>query len=82
MKICIVARQDIINPNDFNYHNDVGLMALDGIRFGKVKEVENEKEALSSFEDLKMNFISENSGWRADRYFIRFEDGHEIECIH
>lgn len=36
-KICLVARQNIINANGGGYHNDEGRRALDGIRYGAVK---------------------------------------------
>lgn len=39
-KICLVARQNIINANGGGYHNDEGRRALDGIRYGAVKEID------------------------------------------
>ena len=41
-KICLVARQNIKKPNGGGYHNDEGRYALDGIRYGAVKEIEDD----------------------------------------
>ncbi len=79
-KICLVARQNIINANGGGYHNDEGRRALDGIRYGAVKEIEDNVNPLSIWHQLRQEFETDNPGWRVDSYFIRLEDGSEIEC--
>lgn len=79
-KICLVARQNIINTNGGGYHNDEGRRALDGIRYGAVKEIEDNVNPLSIWHQLRQEFEVDNPGWRVDSYFIRLEDGSEIEC--
>lgn len=79
-KICLVARQNIINANGGGYHNDEGRRALDGIRYGAVKEIEDNVNPLSIWHRLRQEFEVDNPGWRVDSYFIRLEDGSEIEC--
>ena len=79
-KICLVARQNIINANGGGYHNDEGRRALDGIRYGAVKEIEDNVNPLSIWHQLRQEFEVDNPGWRVDSYFIRLEDGSEIEC--
>ena len=79
-KICLVARQNIINANGGGYHNDEGRYALDGIRYGAVKEIEDDVNPLSIWHQLRQEFETDNPGWRVNSYSIRFEDGSEIEC--
>ena len=79
-KICLVARQNIKKPNGGGYHNDEGRRALDGIRYGAVKEIEDNVNPLSIWHQLRQEFETDNPGWRVDSYFIRLEDGSEIEC--
>lgn len=79
-KIFLVARQNIINTNGGGYHNDEGRRALDGIRYGAVKEIEDNVNPLSIWHQLRQEFEVDNPGWRVDSYFIRLEDGSEIEC--
>ena len=79
-KICLVARQNIINANGSGYHNDEGRRALDGIRYGAVKEIEDNVNPLSIWHQLRQEFETDNPGWRVDSYSIRLEDGSEIEC--
>ena len=79
-KICLVARQNIKKPNGGGYHNDEGRYALDGIRYGAVKEIEDNVNPLSIWHQLRQEFEVDNPGWRVDSYFIRLEDGSEIEC--
>lgn len=79
-KICLVARQNIINANGGGYHNDEGRRALDGIRYGAVKEIEDNVNPLSIWHQLRQEFETDNPGWRVDSYSIRLEDGSEIEC--
>ena len=79
-KICLVARQNIINANGGGYHNDEGRRALDGIRYGAVKEIEDNVNPLSIWHQLRQEFEVDNPGWRVDSYSIRLEDGSEIEC--
>lgn len=79
-KICLVARQNIINANGGGYHNDEGRCALDGIRYGAVKGIEDNVNPLSIWHQLRQEFEVDNPGWRVDSYFIRLEDGSEIEC--
>ena len=79
-KICLVARQNILNANGGGYHNDEGRRALDGIRYGAVKEIEDNVNPLSIWHQLRQEFEVDNPGWRVDSYFIRLEDGSEIEC--
>ena len=79
-KICLVARQNILNANGGGYHNDEGRYALDGIRYGAVKEIEDNVNPLSIWHQLRQEFETDNPGWRVNSYSIRFEDGSEIEC--
>ena len=79
-KICLVARQNIINANGGGYHNDEGLRALNGIRYGTVKEIEDDVNPLSIWHQLQQEFEVDNPGWRVDSYSIRLEDGSELEC--
>lgn len=79
-KICLVARQNIKKPNGGGYHNDEGRYALDGIRYGAVKEIEDDVNPLSIWHQLRQEFETDNPGWRVNSYSIRFEDGSEIEC--
>lgn len=79
-KICLVARQNILNANGGGYHNDEGRYALDGIRYGAVKEIEDDVNPLSIWHQLRQEFEVDNPGWRVNSYSIRFEDGSEIEC--
>ena len=79
-KICLVARQNILNANGGGYHNDEGRYALDGIRYGAVKEIEDDVNPLSIWHQLRQEFEVDNPGWRVNSYSIRFEGGSEIEC--
>ena len=79
-KICLVARQNILNANGGGYHNDEGRYALDGIRYGAVKEIEDDVNPLSIWHQLRQEFEVDNPGWRVNSDSIRFEDGSEIEC--
>ena len=79
-KICLVAKQNIKKPNGGGYHNDEGRYALDGIRYGAVKEIEDDVNPLSILHQLRQEFETDNPGWRVNSYSIRFEDGSEIEC--
>ena len=79
-KICLVARQNIKKPNGGGYHNDEGRYALDGIRYGAVKEIEDDVNPLSIWHQLRQKFETDNPDWRVNSYSIRFEDGSEIEC--
>lgn len=79
-KIVLVARQNIIDPSAHRIHDDQGRCALDGIRFGKVKEIEDNVDPLMIWHKLRREFERDNPDYRVDRYAIRFEDGHEIEC--
>ena len=78
-KICLVARQDIYKDST-HLHDDNGLRALNGIKYGKVHEIEDNEDPLNIWHSLRLEFKKENPTFHADRYFIRFEDGHEIEC--
>ena len=76
----LVARQNIIAASRDYIHNDEGRRALDGIRFGTVKEIDDAIDPLSIWHNLKQEFENNNPDWRVDSYSIRFEDGSEIEC--
>lgn len=78
-KIQLVARQNIISTNG-SYHDDKGLYALDGIRYGKIKEIEDDVDPLARWHQLRREFENDNPDWSASRYSILFEDGSEIEC--
>ena len=77
--ICLVARQNIYKDST-HLHDDNGLRALNGIKYGKVHEIEDNEDPLNIWHSLRLEFKKENPTFHADRYFIRFEDGHEIEC--
>lgn len=79
-KIQLVARQNIIDASRDYIHNDEGRRALDGIRFGTEKEIDDAIHPLSIWHNLKQEFENNNPDWKADCYSIRFEDGSEIEC--
>ena len=79
-KIVLVARQDIIDSSLKRIHDDTGRMALDGIRYGKIKEIEDNVDPMSIRHELRKEFEHDNPNYRVDRYAIRFEDGHEIDC--
>ena len=79
MKIQLAARQDIIPPSlDGYYRNDADLYALDGIRFGKVMEIDDKANPADMLPQLIDAFEAENPGWLVNRYSIRREDGTEI----
>ena len=78
-KICLVARQNIYKDST-HLHDDNGLRALNGIKYGKVHEIEDNEDPLNIWHSLRLEFKKENPTFHADRYSIRFEDGHEIEC--
>ena len=78
-KICLVARQNIYKDST-HLHDDNGLRALNGIKYGKIHEIEDNEDPLNIWHSLRLEFKKENPAFHADRYFIRFEDGHEIEC--
>ena len=79
-KIVLVARQDIIDPSLKRIHDDTGRMALDGIRYGKVHEISDNTDPMTYWHELRKEFEHDNPNYRVDRYAIRFEDGHEIDC--
>ena len=79
-KIVLVARQDIIDSSLKRIHDDTGRMALDGIRYGKVHEISDNTDPMTYWHELRKEFEHDNPNYRVDRYAIRFEDGHEIDC--
>ena len=79
-KIVLVARQDIIDSSLKHVHDDTGRMALDGIRYGKVHEISDNTDPMTYWHELRKEFEHDNPNYRVDRYAIRFEDGHEIDC--
>ena len=75
----LVARQDIApSPLHGYYRNDTDLYALDGIRFGKVVEIDDKANLADMLPQLIDAFEKEHPDWRVDRYSIRREDGTEI----
>lgn len=53
MKIQLVARQDIApSPWHGYYRNDTDLYALDGIRFGKVVEIDDNENPVDMLPQL------------------------------
>lgn len=70
-KICLVARQNIKKPNGGGYHNDEGRYALDGIRYGAVKEIEDDVNPSSLWDQLLDEFENDNPDWIADSYSIQ-----------
>lgn len=79
-KIVLVARQDIKSTSTFRTHDDTGRIALDGIRYGKAREIADNVDPLAIWHELKQEFEKANPRYRVDRYSIRFEDGSEIDC--
>ena len=79
-KIVLVARQDVINPSTHRIHDDKGLFALDGIRYGQVHEIEDHINPETLGRDLIKDFRKANPDYRVDRFSIRLENGTEIEC--
>ena len=78
-KIQLVARQDIFR-DEHHLHDDNGLRALNGICYGRVHEIEDETDPLSIWHALRLELKKDYPTFSADRYAIRFEDGHEIAC--
>lgn len=67
-KVCIVARQEILDFQTKKAHDDQGLFALDGIRYGKVHEVdltENDRELMRRLID---EFEKDNPDFTAHSY--------------
>lgn len=79
-KIVLVARKNIINPSTQRIHNDLGLKALDGIQYGRPRQIQDDVDPLTLWHDMRREFEAENQDFRADRYAIQFEDGQEIDC--
>lgn len=78
-KVVLVGRKNIY-ASQYRIHDDEGLRALDGILFGKVKEINDPIDPLSIWHDMKREFEKDHPDFHADRYSIRFEDGHEVDC--
>ena len=78
-KVVLVGRKNIYASQN-RIHDDEGLRALDGILFGKVKEINDPIDPLSIWHDMKREFEKDHPDFHADRYSIRFEDGHEVDC--
>lgn len=78
-KICLIARQNVYTGVEHKIMDDYGLKAVDGIRYGKEKLINDNYTLSSIVNDLKHEFEKENPKWTADKYSIRFEDGSEIE---
>lgn len=76
----LVARQDIYTPFTNRLHDDVGRWALDGILYGKVRIISDDTDPMTLLHELRREFEQDHPNYRVDRYAIRFEDGHEIEC--
>ena len=79
-RIVVVARKKIIDPHTMRPHGDDGLRELDGIRFGRVHEIEDDVDERTMAHQLRKEFCKENPDFHADSYAIRREDGSEIEC--
>ena len=70
-KIQLVARRNIIKGIDGGYHNDEGLRALNGIRYGAVKEIEDDVDPSSLWDQLLDEFENDNPDFAADIYTIQ-----------
>lgn len=78
-KVVLVGRKNIYASQN-RIHDDAGLQALDGILFGKPREIEDQVDPLTIWHDMKREFEKDHPAFHADRYSIRFEGGSEIEC--
>lgn len=78
-KVVLVGRKNIYASQN-RIHDDAGLQALDGILFGKPREIEDQVDPLTIWHDMKREFEKDHPDFHADRYSIRFEGGSEIEC--
>ncbi len=65
---CIKAWQDIINPATGKVHDDAGLLALNAILYGPVREVEEVPEAVA--EDMKSEFVKLHPDFKYDHIEI------------
>lgn len=72
-KIKLVARQDIIDHSTGRIHNDEGLLALDGIRYGKATKIGDNVDPQTVLHQLVQEFYNDNPNWRADRYSLMEE---------
>ena len=66
MKACVKAWQEVINPQTRAIYDEIGLKALDALRYGPVREIEvitekNRKEMIAEFEkkhpDFRYDFL-------------------------
>lgn len=76
--IMLVGRQTIYDSTN-KIHDDQGLAALNGIRYGKRKVIEDDADPIDWYLDMKQEFEKENPDFRVDRYAIKCEDGREIK---
>ena len=65
-KICLVARQNIYKDST-HLHDDNGLRALNGIKYGKVHEIEDNEDPLNIWHSLRLEFKKENPTFHADQ---------------
>ena len=79
-KIVLVARKNIINPSTQRIHNDLGLKALDGIQYGRPRQLQDDVDPLTLWNEMRREFEAENPNFRADRYAIQLENGQELDC--
>lgn len=79
-KIVLVARKNIISPSQKRIHDDQGLKALDGIRYGKPISIDDNSNPELFWNELRRAFEKENPDFHADRYAIQLENGQEIDC--
>ena len=77
MRVFLIARQRIINPENNKLYTGKDLLALDGLRYGPVhwmNEIPNDymEELITEFKDLQPDF-------QADEYELKIDK--EIQNI-
>lgn len=71
MRVFLIARQQIINPENNKLYGDKELWALDGLRYGPVHYL-NELSA-DCMEELIAEFNNLQPDFRADEYEMKIE---------
>lgn len=79
-KIVLVARKNIISTSQKRFHDDQGLKALNGIRYGRPISIDENASPEAFWNELRRAFEKDNPNFHADRYAIQLENGQEIDC--
>lgn len=73
-KVALVARQNIVNPMTGRVHDDTGLRALDGIRYGKMRVVEDHFDSHEVMKNLIQEFEADNGDFCNCWYALTTKD--------